>query len=407
MEPVVIVGAGLAGLACAVDLHEAGRPIVVLEASNGVGGRVRTDKVGGFLLDRGFQVYLDAYPAAGAMLDLEALELKSFEPGALVFDGKKLHRVMDVFRRPNALVASAVSPVGSLLDKLRVAFLRWKVGRLRCDEIMTRPDTSTEDYLKKAGFSKRMIDVFFRSFYGGIFLERDLRTSSRMFEFTFKMFSEGSATVPMGGMGEISKQLETRLPEDAVRLSTPVRSVEADRVILESGDVMSASRVLVATDATTALRLTGTTGSDEPKWRSVTNLYFEAGQSPLDEPIIALNGTGRGLVNNVAVMSDVAGGYAPAGKSLVSVALLGLHPGDEIPTKVQQELSAWFGDRVKDWRHLRTDLIEKALPEQLRTEPVGVRELDGILVCGDHAVSASIEGAISSGRLTAGLILKS
>ena len=313
---------------------------------------------------------------------------------------------MDVFRRPNALVASAVSPVGSLLDKLRVAFLRWKVGRLRCDESMTRPDTSTEDYLKKAGFSKRMIDIFFRSFYGGFF-SRGTCGPPVMFEFTFKMFSEGSATVPMGGMRQISKQLETRLPEDAVRLSTPVRSVEGDKVILESGDIISASWVVVATDATTAARLIGTTGSHEAKWRSVTNLYFEAGQSPLDEPIIALNGTGRGLVNNVAVMSDVASGYAPAGKSLVSVALLGLHPGEEIPTKVQQELSAWFGDRVKDWRHLRTDLIDKALPEQLRTEPVGVRELDGILVCGDHAVSASIEGAISSGRLTAGLILKS
>lgn len=407
MEPVVIVGAGLAGLACAVDLHEAGRPVLVLEASDGVGGRVRTDKMDGFLLDRGFQVYLDAYPAAGAILDLAALELKSFEPGALVFDGKKLHRVMDVFRRPNALVTSAVSPVGSLLDKLRVALLRWKVGRLRCDEIMTRPDTSTEDYLKNSGFSKRMIDVFFRSFYGGIFLERELRTSSRMFEFTFKMFSKGSATVPMGGMGEISNQLAARLPEDAVRLSTPVRSVEGDRVILESGEEIASSQVVVATDATTAERLTGTVGGDEPKWRSVTNLYFEAGQSPLDEPIIALNGTGRGLVNNVAVMSDVAGGYAPVGKSLVSVSLLGLHPEEVIPTKVQQELGAWFGGQVKDWRHLRTDLIKKALPEQLRTEPVGVREQDGILVCGDHAVSASIEGAVSSGRLTAGLVLKS
>lgn len=405
MKPVVIVGAGLSGLACAIRLHEAGRPVVVLEASDGVGGRVRTDEVEGFLVDRGFQVYLDAYPEAGKLLNLESLDLRAFEPGALVFDGKKLHRVMDVFRRPLALLSSAWSPVGSPIDKLRVAVLRQKILDLDIPDLFKRPDGSTAQYLRDFGFSEGMIDSFFRSFYGGIFLERDLRTSSRMFEFTFRMFSEGQATVPARGMGGIPDQLAARLPDEAIRLESPVARVEPHRATLETGEVIEADRVVVATRASAAARLVPEFQAHEPTWRSVTNLSFKAGSSPLHEPIIALNGSGKGRVNNVAVMSDLSPHYAPAGQALISVSVPGAHPDENLPGEVQDELRGWFGRDVDAWTHLRTDLIREALPEQAVTEPVGVREFGGILVCGDHAVSASIEGAIISGQAAAVAIL--
>jgi len=405
MKPIVIVGAGLSGLACAVTLQGHGREVLLLEASATIGGRVQTDTVDGFLLDRGFQVYLDAYPEAGEMLDLAALHLRAFEPGALVFNGSKLCRVMDVFRRPKDLVSSALAPIGTIFDKLRVAVLRQKVLDLEKSEIFKRRDQSTESYLQDFGFSVKMIDTFFRSFYGGIFLERELKTSSRMFEFTFKMFSEGSATVPAKGMGEIPRQLAARLPESAIRLKSLVSAVSADRVVLENGEEIEASQVVVATNAAAAARLVDGFDAFEPNWRAVTNLYFEAEASPLDGVIIALNGTQSGRVNNVAVMSDLAPDYAPNGKALISVSVLGENEGRDLPWVVQEELKDWFGEKVAAWKHLRTDLIKEALPTQEETNLIGFREIGGVFVCGDHAMSASIEGAISSGKSTAEAIV--
>lgn len=201
-KKVLIVGGGLAGLACAIRLHQSGARPLIFEGSDGVGGRVRTDEVDGFLLDRGFQVFLDAYPEAGALLDMDKLDLRAFRPGALIYQTSGMRRIMDVLREPRHLIESALAPVGSLADKLRVARLRWRLMRLSTEEIAGHEDMTTESYLKHAGFSPAMIDGFFRSFYGGIFLERELQTSSRMFEFTFKMFSQGSATLPSRGMGK-------------------------------------------------------------------------------------------------------------------------------------------------------------------------------------------------------------
>ena len=407
MEATLVIGGGLAGLACAVRLQEAGRRPMILEAADTVGGRVRTDCVDGFLLDRGFQVFLDAYPQAGALLDLPALDLRPFKAGALVRLDGRFHRVMDVFREPRHLLSSALAPVGSLADKLRVAALKWRLGHRDPAARATGGDLPTEEYLKRAGFSPRMIDVFFRSFYGGIFLERDLRTSSRMFEFTFRMFSRGSATLPAHGMGQIPRQLAARLPAEAIRCGTRVVELRPGGVTLESGEKIDAAAVVLATDASTAARLVPGLPASEPKWRGVTGLYFAARRSPLNEAIIALNGSGRGLVNNLCVLSDVAPHYAPPDQSLISVAVLGTPELPDLEARVRAELTEWFGPEVGDWRHLRTDRIPHALPEQAPTSAPapGIQERGGIVVCGDHLASASIEGAITSGLRAADFIL--
>jgi phytoene dehydrogenase-like protein len=405
--PILIVGAGLSGLTSAVQLHEAGIPVQVIEASDDVGGRVRTDQVDGFLLDRGFQVYLSAYPEAGALLDLEALQLQPFSSGALVYNGEKLVRVMDVFKHPGSLLESALAPVGTLADKIRVALLRFRAMGSSSEEITSRPDVETQDFLRKFGFSPAMIDGFFRSFYGGIFLEKELRTSSRMFEFTFKMFSEGSATLPARGMGAIPRQLAMRLPPQSIRLNSPVSSANRNSLLLASGEKIEGRRVVIATHAAQTAEIVPGFSNQVPAWRSVSNVYFGAKISPLAEPIIVLNASGRGLVNNFCVPSDVAPGYAPPGQSLISVSLLGIHREPDIPERVREELRSWFGNQVDEWQHIRTDVIRHALPEQLPGSPFpGYIEHDGILICGDHTSSASIEGAIISGKKTAAAIIE-
>jgi len=408
MKRVLIVGGGLAGLACGVRLQEAGAQPLIVEASDDVGGRVRTDVVDGFRLDRGFQVYLDAYPESGKLLDLPSLDLRRFKPGALVYHEGRLHRVMDVFRDPRHLLASAIAPIGSLADKLRVASLKWRISRSTLEEIAARPDLTTEAYLLRAGFSRRMIDGFFRSFYGGIFLESDLRTSSRMFEFTFKMFSRGSATLPALGMQEIPRQLAHRLPPDAIRRGARVVDVHRGAIKLASGEDLVGDTVVVAADATSTARLMPGLVAKEPRCRAVTGLYFAAGKSPLREAIIALNGTGRGWVNNVCVLSDVAPDYAPVGQALISISVLGVPAIPDLEAQIIAELEPWFGSDVRSWRHLRTDRIERALPEQPPLPgPLGpcFRKIDGVFFCGDHLSSASIEGAITSGLRTAEAIL--
>lgn len=409
-KSVLIVGAGLAGLACAERLHRAGARPLVFEGSDGVGGRVRTDVVDGFLLDRGFQVFLDAYPVAGSLLDLEDLDLRRFKAGALIYQAAGMRRVMDVFREPRHLVGSALAPVGSLADKLRVGILRWRLLYRSIEDIARREDLSTEAYLRRAGFSRQMIDEFFRSFYGGIFLERELRTSSRMFEFTFKMFSQGSATLPSRGMGEIPRQLASRLPPGTVRFHSRVTEITKDSITLESGERIQGDAVVIATDASVAASLTHGEEESPPVWRSVTCLYFAAPRSPLAEPIIALNGTGSGLVNNVCVPSDLSAHYAPPGQALVSVSVLGAAKMEGLEAKVRTELEGWFGGEVGDWRHLRTYQIERALPRQEPTgRPAGpgYRMESRSYVCGDHLWSASIEGAVISGMRTADAILQS
>lgn len=397
---VAIVGGGLAGLACALRVREAGLSPLILESSDEVGGRVRTDRVDGFLIDRGFQVYLSAYPEAGELLDLEELELCHFRPGALLLKHGRLHRVMDIFREPADLIASGLSPIGSIGDKLLVAELKRRLHGKSIGDISKSVDLTTEAWLRQFGFSETMIDEFFRSFYGGIFLERELRTSSQMFEFTFGLFSRGFASLPAGGMGEIPLQLARRLPNESIRRNTPVRSIHRNTLTLEDESQLEAKIVVVATDGTAASHLVPEMASPPLSWRSVTGVYFAAPESPLKEPIIALNGSGEGMVNSVAVLSDVAPGYSPDDRALISVTVLG-ECDRAIEAPVREELREWFGC-VDSWEHLRTDRIERGLPEQPpgcdAFSSRGFLEVGDTLICGDHCTFASIEGAIASGQ---------
>ncbi|MDX1548792.1 MAG: FAD-dependent oxidoreductase, partial [Rhodothermales bacterium] len=198
---VVVIGAGLAGLVCARTLHRAGRSVVVLDAADGVGGRIRTDVVEGFRLDRGFQALQTAYPEAQRQFDYAALGLRSFYPGALVrFDGR-FHRLADPFRQLLDATGTILSPIGTFKDKLRVAKLRSELVNSSLADLFARDEMTTIEALRdRYHFSENIIERFFRPFFGGIFFDPALQTSSRMFDFVFRMFALGDTALPAEGM---------------------------------------------------------------------------------------------------------------------------------------------------------------------------------------------------------------
>jgi phytoene dehydrogenase-like protein len=402
---VIIVGAGLAGLSCARELHTQGISFQIVEASDGVGGRVRTDEVDGFLLDRGFQVLLTAYPETQRVLDYEKLDLRPFYPGSLVWYKGELHKVADPWREPLDGVRGIISPIGTLADKARVGLLRARVTKGSIEELFQQPEKTTLQALRDEGFSDSIIDRFFRPFLGGVFLNRELETSSRLFEFVFRMFSLGETAVPALGIQQIPLQLAAGLPDGAIRLNSEVTAVKPGAVNLTNGETLAADVVVVATEGPVAARLLDQ-AVEPPRSRSVTCLYFAADEPPITEPILVLNGTGQGLVNNLHVADRVARTYAPIGQHLISVTVLGNPELDdaELETAVRQELQEWFGSQTGAWRHLRTYRIHHAQPHQppptLQPPQRTVRLENGLYVCGDYRDNASINGAMISGWRT-------
>lgn len=405
---VLIVGAGLAGLCCARRLWQEGHPCRIVEASDEIGGRVRTDEVDGFLLDRGFQVFLTAYPEAQRVLDFDALKLRKFEPGALIRYGGKFHRFVDPWRRPRHLLATATSPVASLADKLRIARFRRRVSKLSLPQLQARPEATTIERLRGEGFSDRIIERFFRPFLGGVFLEPELATSSRKFEFVFRMFGQGDAALPAKGMQAIPGQIAATLPEGTIRTNSPVDTVQRHEVVLASGEEVGAKAVVVATEAPMAAKLLDE--SRQTASNSVTCVYFAAQRPPLHEAILVLNGEGDGPINNLCVPSRVAPSYAPQQQALISVTVLGHVNTDDqqLILAVRQQLADWFDGESDAWQHLRTYRLRDALPFQTRLDPVEkpVSRSDGVFVCGDYLDLASIQGAMAAGRRAAENVIR-
>ena len=413
---VLIIGAGLAGLCCARALHQAGVKAQILEASDGVGGRVRTDEVEGFQLDRGFQVLLTAYPECQQVLDYEALRLQPFLPGSLVRFQGRFHRLADPWRQPAAALGSLFSPIGTLPDKLRVAGLRQRSMSGSLDELFERPQTTTLEALRKAGFTDNLIERFFRPFLGGgVFLDPELGTSSRMLEFVFRMFATGDTAIPAGGMGAIPAQIADSLPEGSIRIGARVEAIEGGNLRLAGGEVVPGDTVVIAVEGPEAARLAQEgrpADAEDTHWpqatpgRGTTCFYFDAPEAPIDEPILVLNGDGNGPINNVCVPSRVASEYAPGGRSLVSVSS---HRDDASEETIRQQLVDWFGEAAKDWGLLRSYRIPYSLPaappEALTPPQRRVRLGPGLYVCGDHRDNPSINGAMVSGRRAAEAVL--
>ncbi len=407
MSDVVIVGAGMAGLVCAADLTRAGIEVTVVEASDGIGGRVRTDEVDGFRLDRGFQILLTGYPQVKQRIDLARLELGRFVPGAIVRTPQGTSRLSNPLGRPQDLLATLTSPVASLRDKLRLAALVLDVTARPAGELLRRPDVSTGERLARAGFSARFVESFWAPFFSGIQLDPGLEVSSRRFDITLRMLVLGGTGLPRAGIGAIPAQIAEAIPAASLRLGSPVAAVQSGGVTLESGERLHARAVVVATDGPAAHRLISASVPD-PGSRPVGACWFSVSRVPERGPYLTLDGISGGPAKNIVVMSEVQPSYAPPDRTLVVAAV----PGPEalatgLSDRVRAQLARFWDLADSDLELLRTDVIPHGQPRQ--TPPLSIkRRVDlggGLFVCGDHRDTASLQGAMFSGERTATAVL--
>jgi phytoene dehydrogenase-like protein len=421
-SPVVVVGAGLAGLVCALALHEAGQPVLVLESSDGVGGRVRSDlHPDGFVLDRGFQVLLDAYPAARRWIDHPALRPMAFDAGVHLWSGKRLLPLADPFRHPTNGLRDLTSPAFPLADKLRLARLGVRVLRSEwqsaAEAAAEAGTVSAGEYLWGEGFTPTFVDRFARAFWGGILLDPSLESAAGPLLFTLKMFLAGRAVLPAEGAGMMPAQLALRLPPGSVRLSTMVEALVREdgavRGVRVGGETIGAAAVVVATDPPAARRLTGVRQlPGEERGLGCLTVFLASERDAGVGPRLILDGTRRSVVNHLAPLSAVQPSYAPAGQHLLAAVVVGeaLQRGDDdLTSQAHVDSARMLGQDPAAWRVLAVRRIPFSQfaqpPGVFPTLPSATTGEPGLFLATEATVDSSYNGAILGGEAAARAVL--
>ena len=406
---VVIIGAGLAGLAAARRLAIAGRDVCVIDAGDAPGGRIRTDRVDGLLLDRGFQLYNPSYAEGASVLDLNSLDIKSFSPGVIVSIDGRAYKMADPKREPTWAVDSLLAPVGKISAKLK--FARYALGLVISKSSSNTYDQRTDAFLR-AKFGTKLTEQLLRPFLAGVFLEGELATSKRFFDITLKSFVSGTPGVPRDGMQAIPTQLAAQLPQGSINYGVTATAVAQTMVRTDQGDIRTRA-VVIATNARSAAILIPSL--KVPASNSVTTWYHlaDCSGSELTEGKSTLvvdgkkfdgarNDPSRPLVNTV-VISNNAPSYASDNRTLISSSALGVHHSVEAEHKVRAHLASLYGVPTSGWAHVATYPIPDALPMMSAPHDItqDVRLSQGVYICGDYRQVSSIDGALASGRRAA------
>ena len=421
---ILIVGAGLAGLTCARMLHRWKIGVTVVEASDGVGGRVRSDHADGYTFDRGFQVLFDAYPAAQRQLDLPALDLHAFDPGAIICLPGRRELLTDPLRDSDlgARLAAVCSLAISPLDKLRTLRLALELRGQTIDQLLHGDDQSSYAFLRERGFSERIIDLFFRPFYGGVLLDRALTTSAKCLKFDFKMLADGRACLPRGGMGAISEQIARPLLElGLVQLNAAASTLltEGDRVVgvrLANDQELRADAVVLATPAPVAARLAGVAAPSGA--RQTVTLYYSGDRPVYASKKLALNPAPDAFVNNAQLLTNVVPSYAPPGKHLLSATVIGipeLNDADMFKRGLRDLHRMFAGDAaaqaaLASYQPLRLYRIPYAQFDQppglLSTLPANRSGRPGLYFAAEWTEASSINAAMLSGEKCAAALVE-
>ena len=396
-----IIGAGVSGLVAARVLEDNGYSPVIIEATDRVGGRVKTDIIDGYQLDHGFQVLLTAYPAAQKYLNLDALELQKFIPGATIFHNGKKKTIGDPLRNLSLLIPTLFSGIGTFSDKLKVLRLNRLLKKVTLTEIFEKTEKTTFQYLLDFGFSEEMISQFFKPFFSGIFLEPELETSSRMFEFVYKMFGEGFATLPKAGIEAIPKQLKENLKQTTFQFNTKVKSVEDHKIFLAEGTELESHFTIIATEpGALVLNLK----NKETKWKSCDTLYFETNNRIIDKPLIGLISDSDALINNIFYHTSLAS-KSVGKKELLSVTVVKEHGLSEeaLIMRIQKELQQYCG--LDSYTFIKHYCITQALPIldglQYEIHPSETKLTTGIFLAGDMQLNGSLNAAMIAGESAA------
>jgi protoporphyrinogen oxidase len=401
-----IVGAGISGLVAAKVLEDNGFEPIILEATDRVGGRVKTDVVNGYQLDHGFQVLLTAYPAAQKYLDYKALNLQRFMSGAAIFKKSKASIIGDPLRDISLLFPTLFSGIGSVKDKLKVLKFNHYLKKKSLEEIFNSKSQTTKSYLMDYGFSDEMIKQFFKPFFSGIFLETELETSSRMFEFVYKMFGEGDAAIPKAGIEAIPKQLCQNLKHSTFKFNTKVNRISNGIIKLEDGTELPSDFTIIATDSTHLLdEKTG----PSIEWKSCDTLYFETETRVIQKPLIGLVALQGALVNNIFYHSSLESA-SKSNKELLSVTVIdrqGLSD-KELMQKVEIELKAHCG--ITGCNFIALYQIPKALPKlkdlKYEISPKHSSPNSTVFLAGDTLLNGSLNAAMISGETAANELIQ-
>ncbi len=396
-----IIGAGVSGLIAAQVLENHNFTPIIIEGTDRVGGRVKTDIVEGYQLDHGFQVLLTAYPAAQKYLNFEALELQYFLPGATIFRNGNQKTIGDPLRNISLLFPTLLSGIGKFSDKLKILKLNSLLKKTTLTEIFAKPKKTTLQYLLDFGFSKEIISQFFKPFFSGIFLEPELETSSRMFEFVYKMFGEGFAALPKGGIEAIPKQLKANLKQTTFQFNTKVKSVEDRKIILEDGTELESDFTIIATDAS---KLIANLKKQETEWKSCDTLYFETNTRIIAKPLIGLIAESDALINNICYHTSILSN-SKGKKELLSVTVVKQHglSKEALKMRVQKELQHYCG--INSSTILKHYKIPQALPKlkelQYEMLPSETKLTNCIFLAGDTQLNGSLNAAMISGEKAA------
>ncbi len=398
---IAIIGAGISGLIAALRLEKDGYSPIIYEKSDRAGGRVKTDIVDGYQLDHGFQVLLDSYPKAKEYLDYNSLELQEFLPGAQIFNKGKSSVLGDPLRGLQLLIPTLFSAIGSFSDKIKILKLNTAIKNKTVEEIFNEEETTTLSFLKSKGFSNEIIEQFFRPFFSGIFLEPNLETSSRMFQFVYKMFGTGNAVLPKSGIEAIPKQLEQQLKRTTIKLNTAVESVTDNGIIFAGGQEIKPDYVIIATDASP---LVPNLRKQQLNWYSSDTLYFTCKTRKIEKPLIGLISDKEALINNIFYHTSIdteLRGY----EELLSVTVVKEHELSEyeLIQKVKEDLKIFCG--ITTERYLKHYPIKMALPKlnNLRYSlmPSETRLTERLFLAGDYLLNGSLNAAMISGEMAA------